>query len=191
MSFFNLYNKPNYNYLKSIKAGNSIFAVGEILLNGSNPKTLLTKLNINGDVIWEKAYSFVNSETFIRNYDIIECDNGDLLMMGREPNDYNYKSYITRIKSTTGAIVWQKRSNLKLIGYDNSIVSVGNDKYVFALMQPDANGRTVIFKIDGNGNILASKTVGTVDNLSGFRHAGIVKGPNKIGLYGYAVHLEN
>jgi hypothetical protein len=126
MSFLNKYNKLSHSYSKAKKIGNAIYSVGNIDVSSLLAKTtqaknignnealssspvlegLITKTDLNGDVVWEKRYNLLdgNNQSFDN---VIGCDNGDVIVIvNTTMTDYQNIS-LARIDSA-GNVVWHK-----------------------------------------------------------------------------------
>jgi hypothetical protein len=192
MSFFNLYNKSvDYSYNKSLKVGSSVFSVGEIILaENSKPAVLIIKLNLNGDVIWEKSYQFKEGNDWLLNAQIAECTNGDILIMSQMYEDSKV-TYLARINSATGNVIWEKFIKNAIALIERAIVSIGNENYIIALQDIEfPPSRVVLLKIDMHGNIIAKKMI---DHPAGYEFScfGIAKGNSKVGVYGSFATVVN
>ena len=89
-----------HTYRDSVFTGTYIYAVGQENF-GTAKKGLVTKLDMNGNVIWEKNYfsASVGFET------ILLADNGDLLISGYS----NFPSKVVCRIDADGNLVWIKR----------------------------------------------------------------------------------
>lgn len=187
MSFINKYIKEDYhNYSSSKKIGNAIYSVGsfgsvedvggETLLADSY-SGLITKLDLDGNVIWEKIYEndTSNSISFI---DLIECDNGDIIVTGvnfvafNTNNDANYKdSFLTRINNN-GIVIWNKQiineiedpsiefiwaSRLRIVKVAYETYVVLTSKQYNVSISEIFTIENILYKIDQDGNILLEK----------------------------------
>jgi hypothetical protein len=181
MSFLNRYNKTEgYIYFYSLKIGTAIYNVG----SGDNGSGIITKLNSDGSVIWEKSYLFDEKILFKK---LISCsNNSDFLVLGSSTTN---SLFLLRINAQ-GTILWKKQLSTTL-DYQmpdtkdfNTLIDLGNENYVIAFTESvgTENSFTVVLKFDANGTILAKKKL-TFDNYR-FSLKGITKGSNKIGLYG-------
>jgi hypothetical protein len=196
MSFINKYNKANHSYFDTKQIGNAIYAVGNIFTAPQVFKALITKTDLNGNVVWEKIYNLSNggNQSF---ENIIGCDNGDLLLILSS----NQEKSLARIDGS-GNVVWSKlfppfliRQFVVSISLSAHVIRIAPENYifqisrVFSLKSPqEVNTRfeteNLIFKIDATGNILAQKQINTVQN-NGFDFKGISTNTNKIIAYGY------
>ncbi|PKP16006.1 MAG: hypothetical protein CVU07_08315, partial [Bacteroidetes bacterium HGW-Bacteroidetes-23] len=74
MSFLNKYNKSDNNYyLNSLFVNDAIYAIGCLVEADETHTSLITKLDLDGNVIWEKRYHFNGKE--IEFSKIVECSN--------------------------------------------------------------------------------------------------------------------
>lgn len=184
MPFLNRYIKTEgYIYYYSLKIGTAIYNVGE----GDDSASVITKLNPDGTVVWEKSYLFEEQISFRK---IISCSNAsDFLVLGTSVGNL---LYLMRINSN-GTILWKKQlsgaPNYQLPNSKDidTLVDLGNENYIFAFSEGMITDSTytVVIKFDANGTILAQKKL-TFDTYN-FAIRGIARGTNKIGLYGSAL----
>ncbi|WP_338376544.1 hypothetical protein [uncultured Flavobacterium sp.] len=183
MPFLNRYIKTEgYIYYYSLKIGTAIYNVGE----GDDSASVITKLNLDGTVVWEKSYLFEEQISFRK---IISCSNAsDFLVLGTSVGNL---LYLMRINSN-GKILWKKQlsgtPNYQLPNSKDidTLVDIGNENYILAFSEGLLTDSTftVVIKFDINGTILAQKRL-TFDTYN-FEVKGIAKGTTKIGLYGTA-----
>jgi len=183
MPFLNRYIKTEgYIYYYSLKIGTAIYNVGE----GDDSASVITKLNLDGTVVWEKSYLFEEQISFRK---IISCSNAsDFLVLGTSVGNL---LYLMRINSN-GTILWKKQlsgtPNYQLPNSKDidTLVDIGNENYILAFSEGLLTDSTftVVIKFDINGTILAQKRL-TFDTYN-FEVKGIAKGTTKIGLYGTA-----
>ncbi|KIX22067.1 hypothetical protein SY27_05200 [Flavobacterium sp. 316] len=184
MAFLNKYIKgEGFKYNYSLKIGAAIYNIGE----GENEENIITKLNSDGNVLWEKIYPFNENISFRK---LIACsNNSDFLVLGTSSGN---SLFLLRINSQ-GTILWKKRLSSS-IDYQmpntkdfNTLINLGNENYVIGFTESisSENSFTVIIKFDANGTILAQKRL-TFDNYI-FELNGISSVSNKIGLYGRSV----
>lgn len=184
MPFLNRYIKTEgYIYYYSLKIGTAIYNVGE----GDDSASVITKLNLDGTVVWEKSYLFEEQISFRK---IISCSNAsDFLVLGTSVGNL---LYLMRINAN-GTILWKKQlsgaPNYQLPNSKDidTLVDLGNENYIFAFSEGMITDSTytVVIKFDANGTILAQKKL-TFDTYN-FAIRGIARGTNKIGLYGSAL----
>ncbi|WP_291131746.1 hypothetical protein [Flavobacterium sp. UBA7682] len=186
MPFLNRYNKEeNYRYFSSLKIGTSIYNVGYGTNNG---KSIITRLDTDGNVIWDKTYHFDEKIVFRK---IVACsNNSDFLVLGTIQST---KLSIIRFNSE-GTILWKKQFGTAYDSYSlaskdqDVLISIGNDNYILAFShgvhEPETM-ITIVIKLNGSGEITAQKIVKSPDFT--FRLKGVTKGNNKIGLYGSIV----
>ncbi|HEX8561777.1 MAG TPA: hypothetical protein VF676_02245 [Flavobacterium sp.] len=183
MAFLNRYTKTEaFNYFYSVKVGGAIYNVGK----GAEHNGVITKLNQDGSVAWEKSYAFEERIVFRK---VIGCSNNtDILVLG---TSQERGLFLLRI-SSQGGIIWKKRMSATLdyeMPYSKdfeTLISLGSETYVIGFTEGklSAGASTVVLKFDANGVVLAKKKLGF--NSCEFRLTGIAKGANKIGLYGSA-----
>jgi len=184
MAFLNKYIKgEGFKYYYSLKIGAAIYSIGE----GENDENIITKLNSDGNVIWEKIYPFSEKISFRK---LIACsNNSDFLVLGTSIGN---SLFLLRINSQ-GTILWKKKLSSS-IDYQmpnskdfNTLVNLGNENYVFGFTESlsSESSFTVVIKFDGNGTILAQKKLIFDDYV--FELKGISSVSNKVGLYGKSV----
>ena len=156
-----------HTYRDSVFTGTYIYAVGQENF-GTAKKGLVTKLDMNGNVIWEKNYfsASVGFET------ILLADNGDLLISGYS----NFPSKVVCRIDADGNLVWIKRYTTPTLpnGTSNSLMSskfikLNNDVYVlFIKINYILNSQYYefnhIIKLDGSGNITVKKIISIPTN---------------------------
>lgn len=185
MPFLNRYNKEGYyKYFSSLKIGTSIYNIGAGVVGDS----VITKLDSDGNVLWDKAYFFDEKIIFRK---IVACsNNNDFIVLGLISNT---RMSLIRFNSQ-GTILWKKQfgtaydSDVHTSKDQNILIGIGNDNYVMAFSEginDPQNMITIVIKFDGNGVIMAQKTVKSPAFT--FRLVGVTKGNNKIGLYGSMV----
>jgi len=200
MSFLNKYNKNNnYHYHNSKKIGGYVYVIGTIEQQGW--EGMITKLDSNGSIVWEKSFfSEYSNFTFI---DIIECDNGDLLLLGNNQvvNANADSLFLLRI-NTSGIIIWSKGvpfenpyNNASYFGH-TAIVKIGVETYVLLIKEFETESsqynysieKSTLMKLDGNGDIIVQKEI--VNKEYNYHIRGIQTFGDKIIAYGY-VHQTN
>lgn len=186
MPFLNRYNKEEtYRYFSSLKIGTSIYNIG---YGSNNANSLITKLDVDGNVIWDKCYNFAEKIVFRK---IVACsNNSDFLVLGTIAGT---RLSIIRFNSE-GTILWKKQfgtayDSYSLASKDQDIlIGIGNDNYILAFAEgihEPSTQTTIVIKLNGSGVITAQKNVKSPDFT--FRLNGVTKGNNKIGLYGSIV----
>ncbi|OJJ15925.1 hypothetical protein BKI52_37025 [marine bacterium AO1-C] len=84
--FINQYQKGEYQYYDQIETPNGIYAVGKLGTSyGVQRKGLITKLNTQGEVIWEKSYE-VSGDQDLEFRQVVACDNGDVMLLAYHGN---------------------------------------------------------------------------------------------------------
>lgn len=181
MAFLNTYTKSeSYSYNSSLKIGAVIYSVGK----GVAEDSIITKLDSNGTVIWEKSYFFNNySIEFVK---LTACSDAlDFLILGVSAN----RLYLFKI-DPEGAIVWQRELstafNFQLTKAKNfnTLIDLGDDNYVLAFTEIDdqQNIFLAIVKFSGDGILTASRMLEFADYA--FELKGITSGGDKIIFYG-------
>ncbi|WP_299457978.1 hypothetical protein [uncultured Microscilla sp.] len=79
--FLNQYEKAPHAYYHQIETPEGdIYAVGEVLHASGKQVGLITKLNVRGEVLWEKSYVPSSGNDFSFRQAVL-CDNGDLMLL--------------------------------------------------------------------------------------------------------------
>lgn len=161
MTFINQYIKKDesrYVYSEQFNELESafVFAVGETESLG-----LITKLDTNGDIVWEKLYRVGKENTAITIMHLVQLFNPD------EKNPYSYIAYlasagdrhfIMNISGDTGEVIWVNELRLKV--EDSRIYLAASKKeYAFYMavsggMETSASYTPVIGKFEGNGKMI-------------------------------------
>lgn len=187
MAFLNKYIKgEGFKYNYSLKVGAAIYNIGE----GENEESIITKLNSDGNVLWEKIYPFNENISFRK---LIACsNNSDFLVLGTSSEN---SLFLLRINSQ-GTILWKKKLS-DPISYNmpdtkdfNTLIDLGNENYVIGFTEsisPESSF-TVVIKFDANGTIIAQKKL-TFDDYV-FELKGVSSVSNKVGLYGRSVTIN-
>lgn len=142
-----------------ISRDNYIYVAGGTDYDGISPSDVyILKLNLEGDLIWQKTYGGNN---FDYAYDIIEDDNDNFLICGYTSNNKNSDIYLLKIDKN-GQIIWEK--NYGGNGWDvaYSINNIDNNFLLTGYTNSFGNGKTDIYliNIDKNGNCVWAKTYG-------------------------------
>ena len=136
--------KGYFNTLTAEQSDILIENNGDILIAGNNnQESAITKLDINGNLIWTKAFPVEVS----RN--IIKANNGYLIT-----SDYGSKSLIGKV-DTNGNWLWSKTIEVNQILRINKL---NNGNYVLTgrtFITPNT-GKAIVITIDENGSILNS-----------------------------------
>lgn len=191
MPFFNQYIRENgaYKYLHSLKIGNAVYSAGREVIGETESRGTLQKLDLSGNVVWEKSFMMEGGLDFTR---LLACTgNSDFLVLGSSKLNETY--YIFRF-SSDGAIIWKRKlansfpASLSNTTNFHYFIDIGDESYVMAATEHDT-GNTRIFRFNGSGVITASRTLSSTQGYQ-FEVAGVVKGPGKIALYGTSVNKE-
>jgi|GEM_PF-1757705 len=191
MPFFNQYTRENgaYKYVHSLKIGNAVYSAGHERVGETPSRGTLQKLDLSGNVVWEKSFAQESGIYFIR---LLACTgNSDFLVLG---SSIQHGALFVFRFSPDGNIVWKKKlansfpAALSNTTHFNNFIDIGNENYVIAATETNA-GDTRIFRFNGSGVITACRTL-TSDQGDRFDVAGVVKGPGKIALYGTSVNAD-
>lgn len=175
------------NSIISLKSGKLLFAYNYTENIVSNTyfydKITLTKLDINGNIIWTKRYG--NAATDVGVYRVRECMNGDFILCGVKR--YNYNSTVSQVMGwlmrtdSVGNLKWWKTyiplspirdttcynefyDVTELPNKDIAVVGSAGGSSLNSLIQ-----QTWLLKVDSNGcfgpgNCPANIAVGIKDN---------------------------
>jgi hypothetical protein len=201
MSFLNKYisNHGSKNYTNSLKSGCYIYSIGKVIINNI-PLGLITKTDINGNLIWEKTYSLGSDST--RFLQLVNCDNSDILVLGinkstdQQNLDLENIDYVILRLDSDGEKIWAKKiepnpgdnnyefSNfievsLAKTGIENySLLSVRN----FKITNQDEEFENLITNFDNAGHDIKQQVV-SLDHET-LKLVGIKYAYEKIYLFG-------
>jgi gliding motility-associated-like protein len=169
---------------------NAYFVVGT-----TNQSTItLTKIDLNGNVIWSKKYS---GSFFIFSIGEIKVPGKNTTDVILSPCEYGtYENlYVMRINGDNGEVVWSKRYKY---GSENRFVDfiVTKDQHIIATTDVRYNGGLFAIKLDLNGNTIWSKLIKGADlqrtsQYTSDEKNGIVFGIKNSSLYGVASLTED
>jgi hypothetical protein len=114
---------------------------------------LLSKLDTNGNIQWQKGYEGVGTQLFQQTLD------GGCIVAGQ----YDYKALVLKLNSV-GSIEWQKTYGGSFISSNiNSIQQTSEGGYIVAGLLRDSGNidYNVILKLNSDGSIAWQKTYGT------------------------------
>lgn len=193
MSFINKYDKAPHSYWNSKKSGTIIYNVGAIhvssngyasneginfatrerfeersakrmALNEVTLEALITKVDSNGVLIWEKRYKSSDGSNLYFD-DLVFCDNRDIIVLGVHDNNEGFS--LLRLDSD-GNEVWYKfmppsnngegvqgRSIPRIlkIGFEEYVVQVDDQFYIDSVLQPE----NLLYKFDGSGTLVLQR----------------------------------
>jgi len=136
---------------------------GYIIAGGYN--AYLLKLNSSGNTMWNKTYG---DSSYIFN-SVQQTADGGYIAAGS--SDYSYSSnsdvYLVRTNST-GDTLWTKYYGGTSGDYANSVKQTPDGGFIVAGYTNSfgANGDVYLIKTDANGNILWTKTIGSIGSSS-------------------------
>ena len=167
-------------------SGNEFFTVG-VTRSLGNDDILVSKLNLNGNVIWSKAFGAVGAETVRR---VSPTSDGGLLIIGQTKSFGNSNGDILAFKiNNSGALVWSKKFGVGSASGDlgMDIIETTDGGYALSGILNVSGGvaDAVVIKLDNAANVVWSKRF---DHLDGDDGVGIVqKGDTLV----VAVDLQN
>lgn len=138
---------------------------GFVLLGLSSPnggvssKALVVKINADGNVIWEKTYSFA-SDTVVRTG--VLAPDGNYVVSGFTDTrgTSNYDFLLMKI-NPSGDLVWSRtygdngtQEAYSMVEAANGFIMVGDTQSI------GANIHALVVKVDWNGSMIWTKTVG-------------------------------
>lgn len=164
---------PEMGDYNSYTAGKIVLKNGDIFIFG-NAESLDTinhgfnisimKLNINGELIWDKyygTYSFVDYAS-----GVAICPNGDLILSGNKYDNSIQTAYAMRINDN-GDVIWIKEYEVPTAydSYSNITSSFDGGYFICGShTRPTSNRDIVIIKIDENGDVIWRKQHDFSDN---------------------------
>lgn len=146
MEFINKYKKNLHKYYVAQEVpGDGIYAVGDILIDGMSGlvRGLVTKLNLDGTVLWEHDFAPEGIARFSFKK-MVACDNGDILVSGR----YNTEKVNLVRLTPNGDLVWSKAyfdkgdTTVKYNG--DHLVKYTNGQYVLVLNETRGNQQNLL-----------------------------------------------
>ncbi len=136
----------------------------------------ILRLNATGDVVWKKSLGSTKTDIA---YDVIETNDNNFLVVGSigaADGDFASLSFKGGVNdawvmklSPAGNIIWQKNYGGSARDIAKSITKSKGNSYFIVCSTNSADGDVPVnkgfgdiwlFKIDGNGNLLSSKTFG-------------------------------
>lgn len=193
MSFINKYDKAPHSYWNSKKRGNIIYSVGAIqvstngyanneginfasresfdersakrmALSEVSVEALITKVDSNGVLIWEKRYKSNNVDKIYFD-DLVFCDNNDIIVLGVHDNNEGFsllrfdedgnEVWYKFMPPTTNQEGIQGLSVPKILktGLEEYLVQVDEQFYIDSVLQPE----NYLYKFDGNGSLILQR----------------------------------
>jgi len=125
-------------------------------------KKYVAKLSDSNTILWCKRIDFTNSNyKSDKSYSesIVILGNGDLMIGSKIIQSNLNSSHLTRI-SSNGDLIWSKSIN-NVATQVNSLKEISQNEIIGSgLTDYSIDGRNLIFKIDGEGNLIWSKKYG-------------------------------
>ncbi|GAA0134925.1 hypothetical protein YSY43_17650 [Paenibacillus sp. YSY-4.3] len=155
----------NYNDILATPDGGSI-AVGVVdTYEGNNDEAIVTKLNPNGDVVWNKNLLPIGRSA----YSIISTDEGDYLIASNTKGGVNY---LTRINDG-GEVIWERTYEAQK---DQEFYKIVRDSQGYVLLGRNAAGgyansesQFVALELGRDGQIIGKHNFNE-PNLTGLYH---------------------
>lgn len=133
--------------IKTISTGYVICGYNTNLPTGASG--FISTLDINCNIIWTKDYQSDNVQAI---HDIISTKDNEFTFIGSESFSDGSKSYLVKIKSNNGDVIWKKTFNPGNYNMLNEIQQT-DDGYIIAGYSLNSdNGNGYIIKIDNEGN---------------------------------------
>lgn len=133
------------------------------LLGGEGVNPVLTKYNEGGDTLWRKVYP---RERWGSGEKVIECENGDLMIVGRTEHDTidgNPQALLMRC-APDGELLWEKAygDTVDIGEYTASIVEIPDNGGFFLSgnWRIHPNWDALLMKVDAEGNELWTEHFG-------------------------------
>ncbi len=110
-------------------------------------KSMIIKIDENGNLVWSDFSSFENQEWLIREKGVLEISNNDIITGGIVHSDGFNFGYVTK-RDAFGEIIWEIAMNDFLI---NNLVKIDSTNILFIGL---SNNLLSLRKIDVDGNTL-------------------------------------
>ena len=172
----------DYDYIQSaiqttdgeyILGGYSGSSDGDVSNNNGDLDTWIIKLDINGNIIWERSYGGTGVDV---GWTIVQATNGDLVIVGYSnskngdvsENNGDFDSWVIRVDST-GDLIWEQNYGGSKLDYSESIVPAADGGFILAGSSSSSDGDVAanngnadlwIIKIDETGNLLWENNYG-------------------------------
>lgn len=170
-----------------------LYAAGSLDIGG-----LFVKTKHNGDLDWSHQYVLPGHQIGFTS--VVECDNGDFMLYGshRMQPERN-RNLLVRVDSA-GQVIWAKSFYTDLTRYNIRMVKSGKETYFLTSWLEES--RTVdeveVLKVDGAGNLLKAKRIGTsrddqVNGMVPYKNGVVVFGGTSEGpgWDGFMLHLDS
>lgn len=167
MTFINKYNKANFEYKYSNQIGSSNYGVGCLNNNfGSSIQGLITKTDLNGQLVWEKSYTSNDGKGLIFEK-VIRCEyNDDIIVLAVTADLNEYQ--LCRI-DTNGDVVWRNYYPTTIgpeIKHHAFLTKRKEESYILVIRDQYTNSIGQVYQVDniimiigGSGNIIDSKNL--------------------------------
>jgi hypothetical protein len=168
--------------LKSLKRINATeYILSGNYQMGNTNQFALSKINANGDLLWEKYISNLAGE----NTYTLPTANGSLITIGNSSSTVNPYTIVVKCDAN-GNELWRKQFDgvqiPTLIRSANNIIEIPTG-YAFAALQPTVNYSVIVLtKLDFNGNVTGQATAAP-GNIGTISEAGVAYTNNTFMVY--------
>jgi len=169
------YDDVGYSITKT-SDGNFIATGWTGKITGEDQDVLVVKFNDDGDILWAKIYGTKNDEE--QSYSVAPTNDGGVIIVakkGVERMEALGTSNLLLIKlNRDGNIVWSKLVGGKQYYYlisPQSVTQISDGNYLISAetFTEQSKKDGVLMKINSNGEILWSRTIGSKENNERFR----------------------
>ncbi len=149
-----------------------LMILGTTKSNGDEKGDLyLVKMDLNGNVVWEKTYGSSLEEEGVR---IIETSNGDYMLVGAVKNNSIYRDfYLVRVNKK-GEQLWEQNYGGDLDDIPTDIIELADGSFTITGGTQSYGAGSIdliLLKIDGDGMQIGQRVYGGVDLDFGTRFA--------------------
>jgi gliding motility-associated-like protein len=159
-------NRQVFNITPTTDGGYAM--IGITATENASDEVGITKLDCTGEVSWAKKFGISGTINNVFGK-VIEADNGDLVFAYSVGTFQNYDILLSRVSSADGTIVWSKRLGGSRDDQARDIVQTidgnfvlvgGTSSYGTGSSGQVAYTDVYLLKVDGDGNLLWTKTFG-------------------------------
>jgi hypothetical protein len=142
-------------------------------ISSGNTDVFLIKININGDIIWQKGYGNQEFPNHEWSYDILELFNSELLVVGaRDRYSKESKNILIMNLDSEGNLIWEKELKeeglVDEVGFSIS-PSIEEGFFICATvnkLESPLIYQPKIIKIDSFGNVNWKRTFKSIGNVN-------------------------
>lgn len=134
------------------------------ILGTENEKTItLTKIDLNGNIIWAKKYSGEYYTFEFHEVSVPDKTTTDLIISASDYGTYN-DLYIIRVDGNNGNVVWNKKIKYTSANrFINFVIT--SDNHIVAATTVRFNGGLFMTKMDINGKVLWARIINRSDGF--------------------------